>query len=102
MQIQVNTGNNIRGRETLVSEVETAVENNLRHFQTHITRVEVHLSDENNHKGGQDKRCMMEARIEGRQPLAVTHQSETLSQAVDGAAKKMKASINSALGKLSH
>lgn len=36
-----------------------------------ISRVEVHLSDEDGKKGGQnDKRCMMEARLDGRQPAA--------------------------------
>ena len=50
----------------------------------HITRVEVHLSDENGDKDGQnDMRCMMEARLEGRQPIAVTHQAATLDEAVE-------------------
>lgn len=101
MQIQVNTDNHIRGREALATEVEMSVENNLRHYRTHITRVEVHLSDENSHKGGgQDKRCVMEARVEGHQPIAVSHLSDSLSQAIDGAAKKMKASLGSTLGRL--
>ena len=35
-------------------------------FSAHITRVEVHLGDENAGKrGSDDKRCMMEARLEG-------------------------------------
>lgn len=101
MKIQVNTDSNIQGREALIAEVETTVANSLRHFEAHITRIEVHLSDENsNHKGGgNDKRCLIEARIEGRQPVAVSHLSDSLSQAMTGAAQKMKASLNSALGK---
>lgn len=101
MLIQVNTDNHIKGREALVAQVESTVESNLRHFQNHITRVEVHLTDENSQKGGaKDKRCMMEARIEGRQPLAVSHEAESLTQAVDGAAKKLKASLATAMGRL--
>ncbi len=101
MQIQVNTDNHIQGREKLVAEVEQTVESSLRHYSAQITRIEVHLSDENSHKGGvQDKRCMMEARLEGLQPVAVTHQADTLSQALDGAAKKMKATLSSTLGRL--
>lgn len=101
MLIQVNTDNHIKGREALVAQVESTVESNLRHFQSHITRVEVHLTDENSQKGGaKDKRCMMEARIEGRQPLAVSHEAESLTQAVDGAAKKLKASLATAMGRL--
>lgn len=101
MQVLVNTDNHINGREALTTKVEASVENSLRHLQSHITRVEVHLSDENGHKGGgDDKRCVMEARIEGHQPVAVSHSSDSLNQAVDGAAKKMKASLTSTLGKL--
>jgi len=73
MQIQVNTDNHIEGREALAAEVEATVAKALSHFSAHVTRVEVHLSDENGAKHGQhDKRCMMEARVEGRRPTAVT------------------------------
>jgi len=77
------------------------VEEALSRFSDQITRVEVHLSDENSHKSGQnDKRCLMEARLEGRRPTAVTHQAATLGQAVDGAADKLQKVIESTLGRL--
>ncbi|MBE0545141.1 MAG: HPF/RaiA family ribosome-associated protein [Verrucomicrobia bacterium] len=64
------------------------------------TRVEVHLSDENGEKtGGRDKRCMMEARLEGHQPIAVTDEAETIAQAIDGAADKLKSALDSTLGR---
>ena len=101
MQIQINTDNNIEGREELATQVEAVVQESLRRFSEQITRVEVHLSDENSHKSGQDdKRCVMEARLEGRQPAAVTHQAATLHEAVDGAADKLTASLESTLGRL--
>lgn len=101
MQIQINTDNNIEGREELAMQVEGVVQDSLSRFSDQITRVEVHLSDENSHKSGQDdKRCMMEARLEGRQPAAVTHQAATLSEAVDGAAEKLTALLESTLGRL--
>ena len=63
------------------------VETALGRDSDHITRVEVHLTDEDGHKSGQnDKCCVMEARLEGRQPIAVSDRSETLEQAVNGAA----------------
>jgi ribosome-associated translation inhibitor RaiA len=74
------------------------VENALSRLSDHITRVEVHLSQESSHESGQnDKRCMMEARLEGRQPIAVTHQAATLDEAVDGAADKLTGLIESTL-----
>ena len=101
MHIQVNTDNNIEGREKLAAHVEAVVEEALSRFSGQITRVEVHLSDENSHKSGQnDKRCMMEARLENRRPTAVTHQAATLDQAIDGAADKLQRSIESTLGRL--
>lgn len=101
MHIQVNSDTNIEAREELATRVEAVIEEALSRFSDQITRVEVHLSDENSHKSGQnDKRCMMEARLEGRQPTAVTHQAATLDQAVDGAADKLKRSLESTLGRL--
>ncbi len=100
MQIQINTDHHIEGHEALtawaIGEVGTA----LSHHKGHITRVEVHLSDENGHKSGQtDKRCVMEGRLEGRQPMAVTHHAQTLYQAVTGAADKLNRLIESTLGR---
>jgi ribosome-associated translation inhibitor RaiA len=101
MQIQVNTDSNIEGREKLTAHIRSVVESALNRFSERITRVEVHLSDQNGDKSGQhDKRCTMEARLKGRQPTAVTHDAATLDQAVDGAADRMQRSIESALGRL--
>jgi ribosome-associated translation inhibitor RaiA len=100
MQIQINTDHNIEGHEALAAQVRGIVESVLSRISHHITRVEVHLSDESSHKSSQnDKRCMMEARLEGRQPIAVTHQAETLDRAVDGAADKLARLIESTLGR---
>lgn len=101
MQIQVNTDSNIDGRDELIRRVEAAVEDTLGRFGDQITRVEVHLNDVNGPKAaGDDKRCLMEARLAGRQPVAVSHQGATLDQAVDGAADKLKRSLDSTLGRL--
>ena len=102
MQIKINTDRNIEGREALVAQVSGVVESVLSRISDHVTRVEVHLSDENsNKKGGNDNmRCMMEARLEGRRPIAVTHEASTLDQAVDGAADKLSRMIESNLGRL--
>ena len=99
MQIQINTDHNIKGHEALAAQVRGVVESALSHLSDHITRVEVHLSDESSHKSTQnDKRCMMEARLEGRQPIAVTDEEDTVVQAVDGAAGKLARLIESTLG----
>ena len=102
MNIQVNVGHSKSNHEHLIQHTETVVKSTLGHLAEHITRVEVHLSDENNKKeGGYDKRCMMEARFEGHQPIAITNISGTISQAIDGAVDKLKSSLDRTLGRLS-
>jgi ribosome-associated translation inhibitor RaiA len=101
MHIQINTDSNIVGSEELASHVKGLVEGALSRFSDRITRIEVHLSDQNSGKGGQDdKRCMLEARLEGRQPVAVTHQAANLGDAVNGAADKLKRSLETTLERL--
>ena len=101
MKIQINTDGNVNGGVELEQRTEMLMESALGHLAEHITRLEVHLSDENSKKGGaKDKRCMMEARLEGHQPIAVTDEAETIAQAIDGAAEKLKRALESNLGKL--
>jgi ribosome-associated translation inhibitor RaiA len=101
MKIQVNTDNNILGDESLTAQVEEAVTRALRHVGSQVTRVEVHIGDQNSGKGGEtDKRCMMEARLEGLQPVAVSHDGPTVAAAMGGAADKLTAAITRVVGKL--
>ena len=101
MKIQINTDNHVAGSEGLAQHTEATVESTLGHLAEHITRVEVHLSDENSDKAGShDKRCMMEARIEGHQPIAVTNEAETIHQAIEGAAEKLKHALGHTLGRM--
>jgi ribosomal subunit interface protein len=101
MTIQINSDNNIKGTEGLSSFVESTIADTLKRFDNHITRIEVHLNDENSHKSGvNDKRCMLEARLEGMQPIAVTAHGDTIHEALKGALTKLKSSLDTALGKL--
>lgn len=100
MQIQINTDHHIEGRESLAAWATSEVKSGLNHHVGHITRVEVHLSEEIGRKGSiSDKCCTMEARVQGRPPMAVSHHAESLHQAVTGAADKLNRMIESALGR---
>jgi hypothetical protein len=65
------------------------------------------LGDENANKSGEaDKRCMLEARPAGQQPVAVTHYAvthyaATLEDAISGAAQKLNNLLDSKFGRLS-
>lgn len=101
MKIQLNTDVHIDGTEALAAQVSATIEQSLERFSEHVTRVEVHLSDENGAESGpRDQRCMLEARLEGRQPVAVTDHAATLEQAVNGAAHKLSHLLDSTLGRL--
>ncbi len=101
MQIQLNTDNNVAGPEGFAVQVEGDVRAALERFAEHITRIEVHLSDSNSDKdGGRDKRCMMEARLAGRQPMSVSHEASTVALAIDGASDKLARALDRVLGKL--
>ena len=100
MHVQTNTDRNIQASEALAAQVEAAVIGALGRLVDQVTRVEVHLSDENGARSGaDDKRCLMEARLEGRPPTAVTHRAATVEQAMTGAAGKLARSLESSLAR---
>jgi len=67
------------------------------------TRLEVHLSDENGHKDAlNDKRCVVEARLEGVKPIAVTNIANNHEQAVEGAIDKLKSTLETKFGRLNN
>jgi ribosome-associated translation inhibitor RaiA len=100
MQIRINTDHNIKGHEPLAERITGIVQETLGRVADHITRVEVHLSIESGGRNGQsDKRCVMEARMEGEQPIAASENSGTLDQAVAGASAKLLRLVDSSLGR---
>ena len=101
MQVQLNTDHNIDGVEALGAHVTAVLEDSLERFAHQISRVEVHLSDESGGKGGDDSvRCMMEVRIDGHQPIAVTDHSGLVHQAVAGATTKAEHAVEHLLGRI--
>jgi ribosome-associated translation inhibitor RaiA len=100
MQIQVNADHTVTTPAGFSEYVRKTIEETLHHCKSQITRVEVHFSDENGGKaGGNDKRCMMEARLAGRKPIAITDQAETLDEVISGAAEKLKHAVAKILEK---
>lgn len=101
MQFQLNTDKNIQGDDRLAEIAENAVIAALGHLTDRLSRIEVHLADTNAAKGGADDiQCKVEARPEGMQPQVVTHNDVNVETALRGAAKKMRALLDSEFGKL--
>jgi ribosome-associated translation inhibitor RaiA len=100
MQVQVNS-NHIEGSARLQEWVGSTVVDALQRFEDQLARVEIHVSDENAQKGGAaDKRCQIEARMQGLAPMSVSHKAESLELAVEGAAEKMLHALDHQIGKL--
>ncbi|MGZ0784487.1 HPF/RaiA family ribosome-associated protein [Pseudomonas saponiphila] len=101
MQIQVHSDNHIQSSLRMEEWVRSTVESTLERYEEDLTRVVVHLRDENGGKSGpDDMRCQLEARPKGHQPISVTHKADTLEQAIDGATIKLESALEHMFGKL--
>lgn len=101
MTIQINTDKTITGEKRSIDFFTSQIAEGLQRFESHITRIEVHLKDENGKKDGfNDVSCLIEARLEGRQPIAITNQANTIDLAVSGAIDKIKTAIETILGRI--
>ena len=100
MQIQFNYAN-LPQSDSLETHVEDSLTHLLKRFTDRLTRIEVHLSDENSptKHGPADKRCLMEARPAGRQPISVEDRTDDIYVAVKGAAKKLERALEHRLEK---
>ena len=100
MQIQINSDHHIVGSPELAGRIQALVRDTLDRYSDRITRVEVHLNDLNGVKGGNDKRCLMEARLAGLGPVDVNHEADNLQVAIDATLEKLERAIEHKLGKV--
>ena len=101
MIIQLNTDKNIQGTENLESYVSERIKKSLKHYTDHVTRVEIHLSDQNADKGGADDiMCKIEARIQGKQPVTVNKKADNKEKALAEAIDSLKAALGTVIGKM--
>ena len=100
VQVLVNTDNNLPGTESVAEQVEQAVRKGLRRFESHITHVEVFLADENASKSGPgDKRCSIEARPRGADPVAASDRGASIDEAVSAALGRLVRVLDKEIGK---
>jgi len=102
MKVQVNTSNDIDNKESLERWASDYLNEQLARFEQDITSIEVQMTDENHGAkgGGADKRCMLEARVNGRAPVAVTNYANNQDLAFRGAAEKLSHALDHEFGKL--
>lgn len=101
MNIQLNSDNHLSIHQEFAEKIKDILSSELDRYSEFISRIEVHLSDENGPKRGtDDKRCLLEARMEGRSPIAVSHTSDNHETSLIGAVDKLKASLSTIISKL--
>ncbi len=101
MKIQFNTDKTIIGNEKNEDFFTSQIAEELERYKSNISRIEVHLSDQNGKKEGwNDILCLLEARLEGRQPIAVSQKADTTELAVSGAIDRLKSSLDTILGRI--
>ena len=99
MDIQFNTSSNIEGSDRLSDYFSSVINKSLNRFENHLTRVEVHLSEEGSNTAV--KKCTLEARLKNLNPLAVTNNGSSHEEAIKGAIEKLKRAIDTTTGRLS-
>lgn len=101
MLVEVNTDKNIKNSERLIEYCKSMVESELDRFAEHVTRVEIHLSDENGEKGGDDdKRCLIETKLKGKSPVAVKNTASNVDDAISGAIDKLTKVLETSIDKM--
>ena len=100
MQVQFNSDSSVMGTENVAERIETQVRGKLKRFEERLTRLEVHIRDENAKKGGDDdKSCTIEARPRGGDPVSVTAGASDVDKAARDASAKMVTLLDRHFGK---
>lgn len=98
MTIQFNTDKHISGKISLEARARTIITSQLNRFKEQITNIDVYLSGEKKSNIGQNgKRCMLEARLENKQPITVTSYDHTIEESINDSLDKLKTSIETVL-----
>jgi ribosome-associated translation inhibitor RaiA len=100
MQVQFNSDSSVMGTDNVAERIEAAVREKIARFEDKLTRLEIHVRDENGPKGGtNDKACTIEARPSGSKPIGVTEHANTVDAAARKAANTMAQRLERVLGK---
>lgn len=101
MDIKVHTDHNIEGSAELQAYVTDVLTDSFDRYKNAITRIVVHLTDENAGKtSDNDKKCLIEARIANHRPVVVSHHANSIHQAIQASSDKLLRSLDTMVGKM--
>ena len=101
MHILLHSDPNTDGGDLMVEHLQKVVQDAMARFAERVTRVEAHLSDINSQAKSSDDdiHCTLEARLVGLDAIAVKDQASNAHQAIEGAVRKLKRAVGTALAK---
>ena len=102
MKIIINSNSQVELKQDAILHFESEITSSLERFADWITRIEVHLTDENSAKksGQDDIRCMMEARPSGHQPISIEVRAASTSPAIMEATEMLERRLDTMLSKI--
>ena len=100
MQFQFNSDSSVMGTDNVAVRIEAQMRHTLGRFEDRLTRLEVHVSDENARKGGgDDKCCTIEARPRGGRAIGVSEHAAKVDDAARKAASTLAQRLDRHFGK---
>lgn len=101
MQVIINSDSQVDLNQQSIEHWQAEITASLQRFSDWVTRVEVHVTDENSDsKGGSDDiRCLMEARPANRQPVSIEVRAGSVDQAISSSTQTMKRRLGTILDK---
>ncbi|MDO5616551.1 MAG: HPF/RaiA family ribosome-associated protein [Cruoricaptor ignavus] len=95
MDIIINTDNQVNFTQDKKDFYREDLQKSLKRFDEYITRYEVFFSDESSNKDTQDdQKCVIEARVKGKNPERVSHNASEEKAAFDGAVSKIRSVLD--------
>lgn len=92
IQVQFENENQTENDQELSAHIDATIKRATSHFRDRITSVAVHLNKKHI-VSDNNKRCTLETKLEGLQPIVTSYNSESFDHAVEGAAATLKATL---------
>ena len=101
MQVIINSDNQVDLQSDFIDHWQGEIASSLQRFSDWITRVEVHLTDENSKskESVDDIRCLIEARPANRQPVSIEVRGESPEHALATGVQTMDRRLGTLLDK---
>ena len=100
MQFQFNSDSSVMGTDNVAERIEAQLRHRIARYEERLTRIEVHVSDENAHKHGHDdKTCTIEARPRGGKPIGLHGKADKVDDAARKAANTLVQRLERVFGK---